>query len=541
MGRHEHVRRCPSHLSSPVTIPSRTNRLIWFLPISSGILYAVGFPRLDFSIAAWISLVPLLIAIQKVSPRRALTMGWVAGSLAFLLILYWTTISMHQYGGLPLPITIPPLLMLVTYIGLYFAGFCYLFIWIRSKIRIPSVILAPVIWTTLEWIRAHALTGLPWGLLGYSQYQNLPMIQIADLTGVYGVSFIIVLTNAAIFEGLRLFDPTRVRTATVSLITACLCLTLVWGYGQWQLQRLDQAAVKSAHIGVVQANIPQDIKWDSAFRQETLRRYEQLTHQVAETGVDLVVWPEAAMPFIFEDNRFFKQQVLDIVKREESPLLFGSPARARNRNGNLSLTNSAFLVDSKGNVLSRQDKIHLVPFGEYVPLSPLLFFLDKMVTGIGNFSAGNSYTVMRVPSSSGETRLGVVICFEVIFPDLVRRYVREGTDIMVTITNDAWFGRSSAPYQHFAMVVFRSIENRVPFVRAANTGISGFIEATGEIRLRTDIFSTVAVHDQVRYSGERTFYTKAGNIFSDICGIITFGLILLRIRREKDHPRRNNS
>ena len=157
-----------------------------------------------------------------------------------------------------------------------------------------------------------------------------------------------------------------------------------------------------------------------------------------------------------------------------------------------------------------------------------------MVEGIGNFKAGNQYTVMRLPSRITENiRMGVVICFEVIFPDLVRRFVREGADFMITITNDAWFGKSSAPYQHFSMVVFRSIENRVPFVRAANTGISGFIDANGQILESTDLFTVSAIASTVNFSGQKTFYTRAGDIFANICGIITSALVLLRIRASK--------
>jgi apolipoprotein N-acyltransferase len=512
----------------------------WAFPVASGILYAASFPRIDFSPAAWIALVPLLVVIQKETPKRAFYLGWLAGGIAFTGLLYWTTITMTKYGGLPWPATLPLLFLLVAYMGLYVAGFSALVVWIRSKIKFSNILLIPVIWTTLEWLRAHALTGFPWVLIGYSQYQNLPMIQIADLTGVYGVSFLVAFVNAAIVEGTGIIDRTQRRKASTALFAATLCIIIVWGYGHWRLSRLIQPSNRSVNIGIVQANIPQHVKWDPAFRQETFDRYAQLTHRVSEEGLDLIVWPEAAMPFIFEDDLFFQQEVLKLVRHERTPLLFGSPARTEGAKAKASLSNSAYLVDASGKAVARYDKIHLVPFGEYVPLSSLLFFVDKMVEGIGDFTAGNRYTVMRLPPMNREEiRMGVVICFEVIFPDLVRQFVREGADFMITITNDAWFGRSSAPYQHFSMVVFRSIENRVPFIRAANTGISGFIDVNGQILKSTDLFTEAAIANRVSLSGQPTFYTRAGDIFAYSCGIMSTALILIRIRTSKRIERGN--
>lgn len=563
-------------------------------PIASGILYALSFPRIDFPFLAWIALVPLLIGIRNVTPRRAFLMGWLAGGVAFLGLLYWVTITMEQYGKVPWPATLPILFLLVAYMGLYLAGFSALLVWIRLKMDVPGVLLIPVIWTVLEWVRAHALTGFPWVLLGYSQYRNLPMIQIADLTGVYGVSALIALVNAAIADGLRILDPSRRRRAFISLFVAALSLGLTWSYGAFRLSENAHASSRSLRVGLVQGNIPQDVKWDTRFRQATLQRYAQLTHRIAQgglaldtappltrpippqsggppspshgegtrlradesrvprtevrdppeadalsQGLDLAVWPEAAMPFVFEDDLFFNQQVISLVQREQTPLLFGSPARSSD--SKLSLSNSAYLLDASGHVVSRYDKIHLVPFGEYVPLSSILFFINKMVEGIGDFAPGKDYTIFSFPltthSASGGSQLttpfGVVICFEVIFPELVRRFVQEGADMMITITNDAWFGRSSAPYQHFSMVVFRSVENRVPFVRAANTGISGFIEVSGRIRQTTDLFTEAALTDTVRISGRRTLYTRLGDLFADVCGIITLVFVLFRIRISK--------
>jgi apolipoprotein N-acyltransferase len=427
--------------------------------------------------------------------------------------------------------------------GLYWAAFASFLAWVRSVPSIPAVIVAPVLWTALEWIRGHAFTGLPWALLGYSQYQNLPVIQIADMTGVYGVSFLAALVNAAIAETAGLADAARRRRAALSVIAAAVLFGSVWSYGAVRLGQLEKAASIPLRVGVVQANIPQDIKWNPNMRRQTIEQYARLSREVARGGVDLIVWPEAAMPFFFEEDLLFKHRVSSLAREEKTYLLFGSPSQSADKDGWPVLYNSAYLVDPSGNVVSRYDKMHLVPFGEYVPLSPVLFFINKMVSGIGDFGAGHRYTVMPLtaqdPSEGGSPDsiggkpfgLSVAICFEVIFPEMTRRFVKEGAGLMATITNDAWFGRSAAPHQHFSMVVFRSVENRVPFVRAANTGVSGVIDADGRIRKSTGLFTEAAFRDEVRLSGQSAVYTRVGDLFAQSCVIITLFLAGIRLRK----------
>ena len=538
MGRIEHVSGGITHLASIVILPAPVR--LCFLPIITGIFYASSFPDIDFGFLAWVSLIPLLWALRNQSPRRSFFLGWLAGTVAFTGIMYWVTISMSLYGGLPLWVTLFPLLLLAGYLGIYFGLFSFLLIWIREKVQLPDLLLVPILWTTLEWVRGHALTGLPWGLIGYTQYQNLSMIQIADITGIYGVSFLVVLINTALLQLPGAFFHVHRQKALRSIAIAILVLTLTFLYGTKRLNQFEKGANESITVGIIQANIPQDMKWDTAFRMETLSRYDNLTQSISDNKPDLIVWPEAATPFIFEDNKFFKRQVLTIAQEAGIPLLFGAPARSRKAGFSSSLTNSAYLIDSSGAILSRQDKIHLVPFGEYVPLPRILFFLDKMVEGIGNFKAGTEYTIMEVPSrNNGDAKLGTAICYEVIFPELVRRFVAEGANLMVTITNDAWFGRSSAPKQHFSMVVFRSIENRVSFIRAANTGISGFISPSGRIRKASKLFEAAAFTEPLPIYNTRSLYTRFGDLFVKVCGIIFLVLILTRIRRRKNHAGRS--
>ncbi|MFQ5993357.1 MAG: apolipoprotein N-acyltransferase, partial [Nitrospiraceae bacterium] len=284
-------------------------------------------------------------------------------------------------------------------------------------------------------------------------------------------------------------------------------------------------------VGVVQANIDQARKWDAAYRRETMNRYVRLTRQVAQDS-DVVIWPEAATPFFFELEPDYRTQVSALTRSHQVPLLLGSPTLRRFPDGRPYLLNSAYLLDPGGNIVGRYDKRHLVPFGEYIPLRSLLFFVEKLAEGIGDFEPGTGQTVLSLPdqeagrSGAPAPRFGVVICYEVIYPDLVRQIVGHGADFMVTITNDAWFGESTAPFQHFGMVVLRAVENRVAFARAANTGISGFIDARGRILHATPIFEEASFTGHISALRSPTLYTEYGDVFSYACVIISAILLL---------------
>jgi apolipoprotein N-acyltransferase len=404
-----------------------------------------------------------------------------------------------------------------------------MFAWLAKREPAAVSLAAPCLWVALEFTRGHFLSGLPWMLLGYSQYQWLPVIQIADITGVYGVSFLIVLVNVALadlalwgWRRRRQQPPPRLpwRAPAAAVLAAAAALA----YGQAALSQANQAVAPPAlTVGLVQPNIDQAHKWDQAYRRETLDRYSRLTAEVAK-GADLIVWPEAATPFFFEDEPIYRVEVSLLAHRAGAPLLFGSPALRRRPDGRPYLLNSAYLLLPDGRIAGRYDKRHLVPFGEYIPLhSSVLFFLDKLVEGIGDFEAGASATVFTPAAKSGapQAHVSTVICYEVIFPELVREFVAQGATLMTTITNDAWFGASSAPHQHFAMVVFRSVENRIAFARAANTGISGLIAPTGRILQATPVFTEQAIVGRLPLRQTQTFYTRYGDVFAYACAIIT--------------------
>ncbi|HXZ24706.1 MAG TPA: apolipoprotein N-acyltransferase [Nitrospiria bacterium] len=512
------------------------------LPVASGMLLALSFPRYDFESLAWIALVPLLLAIRGASWKAAFSQGWLTGLVFFAWTLSWVINAMHEYGRVPLIISFFVMLLLAGYCALFVGLFTTILSRIKDWRGLTPVWTAPLLWVVLELARAHLFSGFPWALLGYSQFHNLSLIQIADVTGVYGVSYLLVLVNAlvariaeAIIARTTAHDPDYpISLPWISAPLAAAVIALVVAYGHWRLSpQTDMGMEHTVRIGLVQPNINEARKWDVLYRRETMDRHERLTAQVVQ-GADLVIWPEASTPFLFDVETAYRDEVLTFVRDHGVPLLFGSPALANRTDDQPRLTNSAYLVSGDGTVLDRYDKVHLVPFGEYVPLKTVLFFLDKLVVGIGDFVPGPGPHVMSGPGG----QFGIVICFEVIFPDLVRQFVDQGADYMVTITNDAWFGDSGAPYQHFAMVVFRAIENRIPFARAANTGISGFIDAEGHILRTTEIFVEGALSGEIRTGNPRTFYTANGDLFAYGCGILTLLITPVAWRRARRASRR---
>ena len=509
-------------------------RLI-LLAVTTGILLPYCFPKYDFGLLAWVALIPLHIALDGLSRRtQAFWLGWLAGIIGSTGIMSWVVTAMTTYGKVPVVFSYGIMLLLTAYLGLYVALYSAGAVWFRKLVPRYGLFAAPCLWVTLELLRTYLFSGLPWSLLGYSQYRQLDLIQVADHLGVYGVSFLIVLTNVALAELylwvmplFRGFRPARLPWELVT--TAAMLVGLSWAYSTSLIaSEAVERPKASLHVGVVQPNIDQAIKWDQAYRDETLRRYDRLTESFGY-GTDLVVWPEAATPFIFEREPVYQLQLVAMANRASAPLLFGSPAVRFDTDRKPFLLNSAYLLSPDGQLLGRYDKQHLVPFGEYIPLkSSLLFFLEKLVEGIGDFQAGPGPTVLsfqlKEPDGGGPARrvkVGVVICYEVIFPDLVRRMATGGAEFLVTITNDAWFGDSSAPYQHFSMVVFRSVENHLAFVRAANTGISGFIDPFGRIIQASPIFTETALQAEIPVRQTRTFYSRHGDVFAYGCMLIS--------------------
>jgi apolipoprotein N-acyltransferase len=391
------------------------------------------------------------------------------------------------------------------------------------------VITMPVAWTALEWFRTYVPASFPWNLLGYVAYRNLELIQFAEFTGVYGISALIVFFNAVVYVVISRRGTYRLQTVSLTTLTA-LMIGLV-AFGSWRIADLKKAP-STGHfkVAMVQGNIPQSLKWDPNFLPQSYKVYQEQTEDAAKRGADLIVWPEAAAAFLFQpDDRYpamlagdaqYRNALLALARSLGKPILFGAPALAVQNDRVAGFYNRADLinVNGEGEVDAHYDKIELVPFGEYVPARAILgFFVNRVVKGFGDMIAGNEQTLFEVKG----VKLGVLICYESIFPDLTRREVDEGADVLVNITNDAWYGESSAPYQVLAMAALRSVETKVPMVRVANTGISALIEPSGRITDRTALFKRGTSIVDVSWRPVRTLYTMIGDVFAEVCFALT--------------------
>lgn len=494
----------------------------FLLACLSGLLLSLIFPTFDIEILAWVSLVPLLFAIEGENPLTSLYLGFAAGLVSFLGILYWVIVAIHTYGGIHLILSGLILLLLVVYLSLYVAVFAFLLNYIRQRVQWDMMVVAPFLWVSLEYVRSFFLTGFPWATLGYSQYLNLPLIQVADITGVYGISFLILMVNGAVYDFISIIGH-RERTPVREGVAVLAILSVVFGYGIARVKKVEN--ISSSHrkikIGLAQGNIDQGIKWNPAYQEKTLQIYQNLSFTLAREQPSLIIWPETATPFFFQSEEKYRPPMLEIPEKTGAYLLFGSLSYEWSK-GNVKYYNSAYLISPRREVIGRYDKIHLVPFGEYVPLSELLFFLGSL-SAVGNLSPGKTVQNLRFPPGD----LGVLICFEIIFPNLCRKFVKRGANFLVTITNDAWFGRTSAPYQHLSMATFRAIENRVWIARAANTGISAFIDAKGEILKKSDLFVEEALVGQISPKIEETLYTRYGDLFALITSAVALIFVLL--------------
>ena len=499
------------------------------MALVSGILLFLSFPPIDFYPLAWIALVPLLIALQGKNAGTSFFLGTLTGFVYFLGTIYWVSHSIYVYGNLPAILSLILLILLCIYLAVYVGIFSMVFNFLSVKSGFPAFPVIPVLWVSLEYLRTYALTGFPWSSLGYSQYKLLTLIQISDITGIYGISFLVAGLNGIIFDAVVYWPkrssekPLFARWPLIlSTIIFAVIITTTVSYGKRKLNGDDNG--RPIKVSVVQGNIEQDKKWDVRFQRDVIDTYKRLSINASKSAPDIIVWPETAVPFVFGNNKMLTEEVTTFQKELGAHLLFGSVRVKHIEGGESSMSNSAILLSPEGETLSIYDKLRLVPYGEYVPLRRVFTFIERLTAGIGDFIPGGEAVVMETPFA----KIGNLICYEIVFPGLARRFVDKGANVLVTITNDAWFGRTSAPYQHFSMAVFRAVENRVPVVRSANTGISGFIDSKGRIKRKSDIFVETVLTEDISAGSKRSFYTKHGDVFAFLC-IISSVLLMFRV------------
>jgi apolipoprotein N-acyltransferase len=497
----------------------------------SGVLLALSFPKFGHAFVAWFALLPLLLALRGVAPSRGFRLGYLAGFVAGLGILYWTALVVVQYGDVARPLALLAMVLLCMAVALFPALFGWLVARWLAAFGPAALLLAPVAWVATEMLRSHALYRFAWCLLGYSQQENVSLIQIASYTAVYGVSFLVASPAAAIAYGAASRAAGR---GTVALLGCAGLVGLVWLHGERVLSS-PAATGPTVRVGLVQANISQDEKWDPKRADANVQAHLSLTRTAAEFGARFVVWPESALPFLFDRNPELAQGLRSLASSRQLYVLFGNDDVEESARGPRVWV-GAKMLGPDGELALRYHKMRLVPFGEYVPLQPLVTlggtFAARLVSRAGEFTPGTQYSV----GSLDGHRVSVFICYEAIFPDLVREFRARGAELLVNVTNDAWYGTTSAPYQHFAMAVFRAVENGVWLVRAANTGITAVVDARGRVVERTALFErTLLVRDVPMLAGG-TFYSRHGDVFGWSCLALAALLALASPGRRRNRP-----
>lgn len=509
------------------------------LAIASGLLLYFSSPGSGgHGLIAWFALFPLLLAIRGVPWPRAALLGLLTGLIYYLPLLRWIMVVLGEHGGVAPSVAALALVLLALYMSLYLALLAGLLIFLtpwgtnphptgRRTALLVMPWAAPVIWIGLDLLRAWLLTGFPWQDIAYSQYRFPLIIQAADLAGHHGISFIIILVNALL--ALLVARQWRRREYPLLLLPALLPVAMI-AYGTFRLAQFEQTAFPSIMVSVVQSNIAQEDKWDYGHQAATVDRYLELSEQAAISRPELIIWPETALPFFPLEHQLF-HRVENFAASLESCLLVGAPHRERDAAGHTLYFNSALLLAPVGPeedpLAGIYHKQHLVPFGEYIPLRRLLPFFAPIVETLGDFTPGPGPVLLNC----NQRRLGVLICYEAIFPRLARQMTAGGADLLVNITNDAWFGPTNAPHQHLSMAVLRTVENRRSLARAANTGISALITPDGRIRQATELF--VADQRSAALSlplqpGRSSVFTSGGYLFAPLCLLLLIAGIFRR-------------
>ncbi|MGB3212190.1 MAG: apolipoprotein N-acyltransferase [Desulforhopalus sp.] len=496
-----------------------------FLPVLTSLLLWLSFPGGGaFWPLLFVALIPLLYVLNGVKARGAALCGLSCGLVHFVLLLYWIIIVLGKYGGLDWFISLQALLLLALYMGFYFVLFAVLGRYVL--LTFPAAVslwLLPALWVGIDWFRGFFLTGFPWMDLGYALYKVPYLIQIADLVGHHGVTFLVVFVNTFL---MLLLVKKRSFLGYLLVLLPALCLVGSVGvYSKHRFEEMQGAMsgtdVSRINVGIVQGNVDQSVKWSPSQQQSTVDNYLSQTKSLFVTGrPSIVVWPETALPFYPPSNGHMSP-LKELVAANDFALLTGAPwyeivdREARK----VKFYNSALLLEPDGRFGGKYYKTHLVPFGEYIPLKKFLPFLAPLVEAVGDFSFGT----IEQPLVWQEARAGILICFESVFPELSRQWVLAGANVLVNLTNDAWYGKSSAPLHSLAMSVLRAVESRRSLVRSANTGVSAFVTPAGIITKQSGLFVPWAEAADVVLHGELTVWVRYGYLFAPIC--LAFGLL----------------
>ena len=519
---------------------SQIHKSAWLFVLLSAVLQILIFPLPNLYMLGWVAVTPLLIALLRTrhpqtlqlragikllpaSPLQAFLLAYACGILWYAGTCYWIYSVMHQYGGVNTPAGIGILILFCLYLAIYHGVFGLLVSLLAgsSPFNLRALLLSPVIWVAVELARTR-ITGFPWGLLGTTQVDNIPLARIASVTGVYGLSFEIVLVNAALAAAVLVQRERRKR-----LLLATVVAALILQAGS--LVRVP--AIPTDHNAVlVQANVPilEGSDWTKQYFNDTVRDLTEISlDPQGQSHPDLIVWPESPAPFYTSDP-LLRDAVSNVARQSNAWLLAGSIG-IRNATAapdqTTEIYNSAALVSPNGEWTSRYDKIHLVPFGEYVPFKTIFSFAGGLTKEVGDFSRGTS----RAPLDAGGTKLGVFICYESIFPDDIRQFAYNGARVLVNISNDGWYGDSGAYAQHLKQSRMRAVENDRWLLLDTNTGRTAVIDPDGRIVASAPRKIRTALRAPYALISTTTFYTRHGDWFAFLCAIISVVALFMRL------------
>ncbi len=506
------------------------------LALISGALLALSFPKYGHPAFAWIALVPLLLAftgwtarpgpLRGIAPFRALILSLIAGMVFFMGTVYWTGAVIVTFGDVPVAVAAIGVVMMSAYLSLYHVVGLLVTSRVIARLGARGLFFAPIGWVGGEFLRGVMLGGFPWIPLGNSQVELLPVAQLASVLGVYGLSALVAYVNAT--AAFALLRTGRSRLTAVAVAAVVLASIAAWG--TWRIR--DGSLTREGspiRVGIIQPNIEQEAKLAADSDPQQARRIFTtnlaMTRDVVRRGAQFVIWPESSIPFKFDrDER--SEQIRMLAREVKVPILLGSDEEIQ-RGAEYQIYNSAYQIEPDGTTAAVYRKIHLVPFGEFVPLRKWFFFIRPLVDSFTDFSAGESMVMLPVAGHAVST----AICYEVVYPSLMRDAVEKGSELLTTITNDGWYGHSSAPYQHFEMAAMRSIEEGRYLARAANTGISGLVDPYGRVVRQSAIFEQAGLVEEARFLTSRTIYSAIGDVAGSGCLALTLIAALVLWRR----------
>jgi len=541
---------------NPFCYPSQVtsiHRNAWLLTLLSAILQILIFPLPNFYLLCWIAVAPLLLALLRArppatlqltesvkllpaSPAQGFLLGYVCGILWYAGTCYWIYNTMRQYGGLNGPAAFGVLILFCLYLAIYHGVFGLLISLLagNSPFSRRALLLSPLVWVAVELARTR-ITGYSWALLGITQVDNIPLSRLATVTGVYGLSFEIMIVNAALAAAFLIGRDKARRDKRMQLLSAAVAAALVLQAGIL----VPAPVVPANHTALlVQANIPilEGADWTREYFMGTLQDLMRISLNPvsAAQAPDLIVWPESPAPFYVADP-IFRGAISSVAQQSKAWVIAGAIGTLNaSQNRPTEIFNSAALVNPSGEWISRYDKVHLVPFGEYVPFKNIFSFAGGLTKEVGDFSRG----VSREPLDANGIRYGVFICYESIFPDEVRQFAAQGAQVLVNMSNDGWYGDSGAYAQHLEQSRMRAVENARWLLLDTNTGVTASVDPYGRIvasaprKIRTVLQAPYAL------SNETTFYTRHGDWFAWLCAIISIGGLLTRLFPKKAEEKR---